>query len=66
MPRSRPLLHLFENRAANEEKKRLEILVSELSPGPIRDEIQQKIRQLETAATVDKWVSAPGLKSPAP
>ena len=46
------------------EKKRLEVLVSELSPGPKRDEIRQEIRQLETAASVDKWVSSPGLKSP--
>jgi hypothetical protein len=62
MQRSRPLLHLFENRAAKE-KKRLEVLVSELSPGPKRDEIQEKIRQLEPATNVDKWVSSPGLKS---
>jgi hypothetical protein len=63
MQRSRPTLHLFENRTAKE-KKRLEVLVSELSPGPKRDEIRQEIRQLETAASVDKWVSSPGLKSP--
>jgi hypothetical protein len=62
MQRSRPTLHLFENRTAKE-KKRLEVLVSELSPGPKRDEIRQEIRQLETA-NVDKWVSSPGLKSP--
>jgi hypothetical protein len=64
MQRSRPTLHLFENRTAKE-KKRLEVLVSELSPGPKRDEIRQEIRQLETAAaSVDKWVSSRGLKSP--
>jgi hypothetical protein len=63
MQRSRPTLHLFENRTAKE-KKRLEVLVSELSPGPKRDEIRQEIRQLETTANVDKWVSSPGLKSP--
>jgi len=67
MQLSRPTLHLFENRTAKE-KKRLEVLVSELSPGPIREEIRQKIRQLETAANVDtnvdRWVSSPGLKSP--
>jgi hypothetical protein len=60
---SRPTLHLFENRTAKE-KKRLEVLVLELSPGPKGDEIRQEIRQLETAANVDKLVSSPGLKSP--
>jgi hypothetical protein len=59
---TRPTLHLFENRAA-EEKKRLEVLASELSPGPTRDEIMEKIGQLDAAAKIDKWASSPGLKA---
>ena len=61
MQRSRPTLHLFENRAAKE-KERLGVLILELSPGPKRDEILERIRQLD--ACIDKWLSSPGLQSP--
>ena len=63
MQRSRPTLHLFENRAAKE-KERLEVLILELSPGPKRDEILERIRQLDASANIDKWLSSPGLQSP--
>ena len=63
MERSRPTLHLFENRIANE-KAKLERLASELKPGPERDNILRKISQLETAARFNEWVSSPSLKVP--
>jgi hypothetical protein len=63
MQRSRPALHLFENRAAKE-KERLEVLTLELSPGPKRDEILEKLRRLDASANIDKWLSSPGLQSP--
>jgi hypothetical protein len=63
MQRPRPALHLFENRAAKE-KKRLEVLVLELSPGPKRDEILEKISQLDAAVTIDKWASSPVCNRP--
>jgi hypothetical protein len=55
MPRNRPTLHLFGDRLANE-KKRLEAQLAELQPGPERDQLLQKLRQL--------GLSSPGLQPP--
>jgi hypothetical protein len=63
MQRSRPTLHLFGDRLANE-KKRLEAQLAELQPGPERDQLLQKLRQLDTASHINEWLSAPGLQSP--
>ena len=52
-----------KNRAAKE-KERLGVLILELSPGPKRDEILERIRQLDASANIDKWLSSPGLQSP--
>ena len=59
MQRSRPTLHLFENRAAKE-KERLEVLIQELSPGPKREEILEMIRQLDASAAPDKGKAVTG------
>jgi hypothetical protein len=61
--KQRPTLHLFGDRLANE-KKRLEAQLAELQPGPERDELLQKFRQLDTASHIKEWLSFPGLQSP--
>jgi hypothetical protein len=58
--RNRPTLHLFGDRLANE-KKRLEAHLAELQPGPERDQLLQKLRQLDTASHINEWLSSPGL-----
>ncbi len=63
MQRRRPTLHLFGDRLANE-KKRLEAQLAELQPGPKRDQLLQKLRQLDTASHINEWLSSPGLQSP--
>jgi len=59
----RPALHLFDHRNAKE-KKRLEALAAELKPGPERDTLLEKIRQLDTATRINEWLSSPGLQVP--
>ena len=63
MQRRRPTLHLFGDRIANE-KKRVEAQLAELQPGPERDQLLQKLRQLDTASHINEWLSSPGLQSP--
>ena len=62
MPQLQPTLH-FEDRLAKE-RKRLEALAAKLKPGPEREAILKKISQLDTAAHINEWLSAPGLHSP--
>ena len=33
-------------------------------PGQERDELLRKVRQAETAAEIDQWISSPGLQPP--
>jgi hypothetical protein len=63
MQRSRPTLHLFRDRLTDE-KKRLEAQLGELQLGPERDQLLQKLRQLDTASHINEWLSSPGLQSP--
>jgi hypothetical protein len=63
MQRNRPTLHLFGDRLAIE-KKRLEVQLAELQPGPERDQLLQKLRQLDTASHINEWLSSPGLQPP--
>jgi hypothetical protein len=63
MQRNRPTLHLFGDRLAIE-KKRLEAQLAELQPGPERDQLLQKLRQLDTASHINEWLSSPGLQPP--
>jgi hypothetical protein len=58
----RPTLHLFRDRIA-EEKKRLEAKI-ELQPGPERDRLLMKLRQLDTASNIDEWLKSSELQSP--
>ena len=63
MQRQRSVPHTFENRLAVE-KSRLEAQAANLPPGPQKDALLKKIRQLETASHINEWLSSPGLQSP--
>ena len=39
-------------------------LVAQLPPGPERDKLQRRIRQSNTAARIEEWISSPGLQPP--
>ena len=47
-----------------EEKKRLEIHLGQVGPGMVRDKLLDKLRQLDTAAHINEWLSSPGLRAP--
>jgi hypothetical protein len=55
--------HSFADRIA-EEKQRLEDELARAEPGPARDALLKKLRQLDVAAHADEWLSSPGLRSP--
>ena len=63
MQRRRSVPHSFEERLAAE-KQRLEQQAEKLPPGPAKDQLLQKIGQIETASRIDKWLSSPGLQQP--
>ena len=64
MQRRRSVPHTFEENIAAE-KAKLEAQIATLKPGPQRDELLKKIRQLETASHMSEWLSSPGFQSPA-
>jgi hypothetical protein len=53
--------HTFEDQIAAE-KAKLEEQVAELEPGPEKDRMLSKIRQLETVSGINRWLSSPGLQ----
>jgi hypothetical protein len=61
--RRRSTPHSFEDQIAAE-KSRLEQQAATLPPGPQRDAVLKKIRQLETASRMNEWLTSPGLQSP--
>ena len=63
MTRKRSAPHTFEGNLAAE-KARLEAQVAKLKPGPERDALLRKIRQIDTAAHMNEWLSSPGLRPP--
>jgi hypothetical protein len=63
MQRRRSVPHTFEENIAAE-KARLEAQAAKLKPGPQMDGLLKKIRQLETAAHVNDWLTSPGLQAP--
>jgi hypothetical protein len=65
MQRRRSVPHTFEENIAAE-KAKLEAQVAKLKPGPEKDALVGKIRQLDTAAHVSEWLSSPGLRPPEP
>jgi hypothetical protein len=65
MQRRRSIPHTFEENIAAE-KAKLEAQVAKLKPGPQKDALLRKIRQLDTAAHMSEWLSSPGLQPPEP
>ena len=59
MQRRRSVPHTFEENIAAE-KAKLEAQVAKLKPGPQKDALLRKIRQLDTAAHMSEWLSSPG------
>jgi hypothetical protein len=53
---------LFER--LSEEKKRLEIQLGLVGPGMTRNKLLDKIRQLDTTAHINEWLSSRGLRAP--
>ena len=53
---------LFERLA--EEKKRLEKQLGLAGPGTARNKLLDKLRQLDTAAHINEWLSSPGMRAP--
>jgi hypothetical protein len=63
MQRRRSTPHTFEDNIAAERAK-LEAELAKLKPGPQMNALRKKIRQLDTAAHMSKWLSSPGLQPP--
>jgi hypothetical protein len=61
--RARSTPHTFEDRIAAE-KARTEAAAAKLPHGPARDVLLRKIRQLNTAAHMQEWLTSPGLRTP--
>ena len=53
----------FEDHIAAD-KARLKARVVRLRDGREKDELLEKIRQLETAAHINEWLASPGLQPP--
>ena len=62
MQRQRSKPHTFDERL-NAEKVRLQAKLECANPGPQRDALERKLRQLETVH-IDSWVSSAGLHPP--
>jgi hypothetical protein len=56
--RRRAFPHSFEDQMAAE-KSRLEEQAATLPPGPQKDALLDKIRQLEAAARMNEWLTIP-------
>jgi hypothetical protein len=46
------------------ERKRIEIQLGLVRPGMARNKLLDKLRQLDTAAQINDWLSSPGLRAP--
>ena len=46
------------------EKGRLEAEATRIGPGSAQNKLLEKLRQLDVAAHMDKWLSSPGLQAP--
>jgi hypothetical protein len=63
MQRRRSIPHTFEKKIAAE-KARAEAQAAKLKPGPQKELLLRKIRQLDTAAHVSEWLSSRALQPP--
>jgi hypothetical protein len=48
----------------DEQIKLLEAEIARAEPGHARNDLQQKIRQLDIASHLNEWLSSPGLQAP--
>jgi len=60
--RSHP--HTFAERLADQ-KARLEQKAARLKPGPERDDLLEKVKQIDVAADIHEWLTSPST-SPSP
>ena len=63
MPRSKSNSPTLYDRLADE-KIRVEAALALVEPGLMRTRLLQKLRQLDVAVHVDRWLSSPGLRAP--
>jgi hypothetical protein len=63
MERRQSAPHVFEGKIAAE-KAKLEAELARLKPGPEMDALRKKIRQIDTAAHINEWLSSLGLQPP--
>ena len=62
MPRRRSAPHTFEDRI-EAEKVQIEAKIARLLDGPKKEELLEKIRQLE-CPQINEWLCSPGLPPP--
>jgi hypothetical protein len=48
----------------NAERARIIAELENTQPGPQRDLLERKLRQLETTSQIDRWLTSPGLQPP--
>jgi hypothetical protein len=63
MQRRRSTPHTFDQRLSAE-KARIEAELEKENPGPRRDQLKRKLRQIDVAFHVDSWASSKGLRPP--
>jgi hypothetical protein len=60
MQRRRSRDHTFEQNIAVQ-KAKTEAELAKLKPGPQKDALLNRIRELDTASHISNWLSSPGL-----
>ena len=63
MQRRRSRDHTFEQNIAVQ-KAKAEAELAKLEPGPQKDALLNRIRQLDTASHISDWLSSPGSAQP--
>ena len=63
MQRRRSTPHTFDQRLSAE-KARVEAELRKENPGPRRDQLKRKLRQIDVAFHIDSWAASKGLQSP--
>ncbi len=63
MARKRSTPHSFKE-TLTERAKKLKAEAAELPPGAERDAKMRLVRELDTTAHMDEWLTSPGLRAP--
>jgi hypothetical protein len=61
--RPKPTTTSFNDRLIMQ-KQRLEHEAAKAEPGPVRDGLLKRLRQLDVTAHLNEWLSSPGLRTP--